>query len=335
MTTYRDAGVDIDRANEFVAYIRRRVKEAFPESLLTDFGGFAGGVLLKGYREPVLFSSTDGVGTKLMIAQELGVHNTVGIDLVAMNVNDVITTGADPLFFLDYIATGKIELDVLKQVIDGIVEGCRRGEVALVGGETAEMPGFYPEGVYDLAGFCVGVCEREEVITGEGIKEGDVLIGIRSSGFHSNGFSLIRKVLKERGIKLTERVKEIGKTVGEVLLTPTRIYTKEVRRLRKEVKVKALAHITGGGIPENLIRVIPEGFRAVVEKRSIPENPIFRWVQELGGIEEREMFRTFNMGVGMVAVVSQEESPRALSLLGGDGFSLGYVEKGKRAVEII
>ncbi len=335
MTTYKDAGVDIDKANEFVRYIKDRVKSTFPKGALTEFGGFASGFPIKGYREPVVFSSTDGVGTKLKVAQELGVHDTVGIDLVAMNVNDVLTTGADPLFFLDYIATGKIDLEVLKRVIDGIIEGCRRGEVFLAGGETAEMPGFYPEGVYDLAGFCVGVCEREEVITGKEVSPGDVLIGIRSSGFHSNGFSLIRKVLKDRGVKLTDKIEELGKTVGEVLLTPTRIYTKEVKKLKEKVKVKALAHITGGGIPENLIRVLPEGVKAVVEKGSIPENPVFEWIQKLGNIEEREMFRTFNMGVGMIAVVSESDKERALEILEREAFVCGYVEKGYREVEIV
>lgn len=335
MTTYREAGVDIDKANEFVAYIREKVKRVFPQGLITEFGGFASGIEIKGYRDPVIFSSTDGVGTKLMIAQELGVHNTVGIDLVAMNVNDVITTGADPLFFLDYIATGKIELHVLKEVMDGIVEGCRLGEVFLAGGETAEMPGFYPEGVYDLAGFCVGICERKEVVTGKDVKEGDVIIGIRSSGFHSNGYSLIRKVLRDRGIKLTDRIEELNRSVGEVLLTPTRIYTKEVKRLRKEVKVKAFAHITGGGIPENLIRVLPESVRAVVEKEKIPENPVFRWIQDLGEVPEREMFRTFNMGVGMMAVIPEEDKEKALEILREEGFVCGYIEKGRREVEII
>lgn len=335
MTTYKDAGVDIDKANEFVRYIKDRVKSTFPKGALTEFGGFASGFPIKGYREPVVFSSTDGVGTKLKVAQELGVHDTVGIDLVAMNVNDVLTTGADPLFFLDYIATGKIDLEVLKRVIDGIIEGCRRGEVFLAGGETAEMPGFYPEGVYDLAGFCVGVCDREEVITGKEVSPGDVLIGIRSSGFHSNGFSLIRKVLKDRGVKLTDKIEELGKTVGEVLLTPTRIYTKEVKKLKEKVKVKALAHITGGGIPENLIRVLPEGVKAVVEKGSIPENPVFEWIQKLGNIEEREMFRTFNMGVGMILVLDRDDVEKALQILGDRAFICGEITKGERSVEIL
>ncbi len=334
MTTYRDAGVDIDKANEFVKYIREKVKRTFGEGIQEEFGRFAGGVPLRGYREPVIFSSTDGVGTKLKVAQEFGVHDTVGIDLVAMNVNDVITTGADPLFFLDYIATGKLEMEVLKRVIDGIVEGCRRGEVLLVGGETAEMPGFYPEGVYDLAGFCVGVCERSEVITGEEIKPGDRLVGIKSSGFHSNGFSLIRKVLKDRGISYGDFVEDLGRKVGEVLLEPTKIYTPHIKGLKKEVKLKGIAHITGGGIPENLVRILPKGVRAVVEKRLIPENPVFKWLQRLGCIEEREMFRTFNMGVGMIVVVEEGEEGKALSVLKGEGFPLGHVEEGEREVVI-
>ncbi len=335
MTTYRDAGVDIEKAEELVRYIKERVKKTFPEGDAVELGGFAGGIPLKGYRDPVIFTSTDGVGTKLKIAQELGVHSTVGIDLVAMNVNDVLTTGADPLLFLDYIATGKIELNILKEVVDGIVEGCRRGEVFLAGGETAEMPGFYPEGVYDLAGFCVGVCEREEVISGKDASPGDVLVGIRSSGFHSNGFSLIRKVLRDRGVRLTDYIGELGGTVGELLLRPTRIYTREVKKLKKSVRLRALAHITGGGIPGNLIRVLPEGVRAVIEKASIPENPIFGWIQELGKIEEREMLRTFNMGVGMIAVVPESEKNTALELLGEDAFVCGHLEEGERSVVIV
>ena len=197
------------------------------------------------------------------------------------------------------------------------------------------MPGFYPEGVYELVGFCVGVCEREEVIDCTGVDEGDLIIGLKSSGFHSNGFSLIRKVLRDRGVRLTDRLPELGKTVGEVLLTPTRIYVRQIKRLKKEVRVKAIAHITGGGIPENLSRVLPEGRRAVVEKGRIPENPVFRWIGELGRVEEGELFRTFNMGVGMVVIVPEEEREKALSVLGEDGFVLGYVEKGKRAVEIV
>ncbi len=334
MTTYRDAGVDLERAEEFTRYVKEKVRSAFPTFRELGPGGFAGGLELGGYREPVIFSATDGVGTKLKIAQEAGIHHTVGIDLVAMNVNDILTTGATPLMFLDYIATGRMDLDVLRRVVDGIIEGCRQGEVVLAGGETAEMPDFYPPGVYDLAGFCVGVCEREEILRGEDIREGDLLIGLRSSGFHSNGYSLIRKVLRDRGVKLSDST-DFGAKVVEVLLTPTRIYTSSVKRLRERVRIKALAHITGGGIPGNLIRILPEGIRAVVERRSLPENPLFRWIQELGAVPEEEMFRTFNMGVGMIAVIEEGDKEKALEALGEEGFPCGYVERGRKEVRIL
>ena len=333
MTTYRDAGVDIDRAESLARYIKEKVEKTFPGKLVTGFGGFASGLDLTGYSNPVLFSSADGVGTKLKIAQELGVHDTVGVDLVAMNVNDVLTTGAKPILFLDYIATGRIDLKVLKAVIDGIVRGCKEAGVVLAGGETAEMPGFYPEGVYDLAGFCVGVCEKDEIIDGSRIEPGDILIGLRSSGFHSNGYSLIRKVLKDKGVKLTDKVPFGDITVGEVLLRPTRIYVKHVFKVK--AYVKGMAHITGGGIPGNLVRILPDGVRAVVEKASLPEEPVFRWIADLGNIPEEEMFRTFNMGVGMILVVGDEEKDRVLSLLGEDAFVCGYTERGERGVSIV
>ena len=331
MITYKSAGVDIEKANEFVEYIKRKVKENFN---LEEFGGFASGFQIKGYKNPVVFTTTDGVGTKLKVAQELDKHDTVGIDLVAMNVNDLITTGANPFIFLDYIATGKLKLEVMKQIIDGIIKGCKEGEVILAGGETAEMPGFYPEGVYDLAGFCVGLCEKEEVINTKEINEGDVLIGLKSSGFHSNGYSLIRKVLELKKIKYTDYIQEFGKTIGEILLIPTRIYVKEIKKIKRKVKIKGIAHITGGGIPENLIRILPEGVKAIVHKKNIPENPVFKWIQELGKIEEREMFRTFNMGVGMIIAVSKEETDKVLKLL-KDSFYLGEIVKGSRSVEIV
>ena len=331
MLTYKSAGVDIDKANEFVRYIKEKVKKEFS---LDAIGGFASGIPLKGYREPVIFTTTDGVGTKLKVAQALSKHDTVGIDLVAMNVNDLITTGAEPFLFLDYIATGKLELSVMKQVIDGIVKGCKKGEVILAGGETAEMPGFYPEGVYDLAGFCVGICEKEEVITGEEIREGDVLVGLPSSGFHSNGYSLIRKVLEIKGIKYTDYVEELGKTVGEILLTPTRIYVKDIKKLKKKVRIKGMAHKTGGGIPENLARILPQNTKAVVEKEKLPQNPVFPWIQKLGNIPEEEMFRTFNMGVGMIIVLSEKDSDKALEIL-KDASRIGRIEKGNGEVVIL
>ncbi|WP_461832326.1 phosphoribosylformylglycinamidine cyclo-ligase [Aquifex sp.] len=331
MLTYKDAGVDIDKANEFVRFIKEKVKKEFN---LSDFGGFASGIPLKGYKNPVIFTTTDGVGTKLMIAQAIDKHDTVGIDLVAMNVNDLITTGAEPFLFLDYIATGKLDLRVMKEIMEGIIKGCKEGEVILAGGETAEMPDFYPEGVYDLAGFCIGVCEKEDVINTSGIKSGDVLIGLKSSGFHSNGYSLVRKVLQLKGIKYTDFLEDFGKTVGEVLLIPTKIYVKEVREIKKHAKLKGIAHITGGGIPENLIRILPENVKAVIYKKNIPENPLFGWIQKLGNIDEREMFRTFNMGVGMILVVDEKDGDKILHL-SEDAFYLGEIREGTKAVEIL
>lgn len=330
--SYEKAGVSIQRADAFVEYIKERVKSLPFQTLL--FGGFASGVELKGYKNPVLMLTTDGVGTKLKVAQSVGVHHTVGIDLVAMNVNDLITTGAEPIGFLDYIATGKIDLTVLKQVIDGIVEACKMAEVPLVGGETAEMPDFYPEGVYDLAGFCVGVCEKDELITGKDIKPGDLVVGLPSSGFHSNGYSLVRKVLEHRGISYNQFVQELGKKVWEVLLEPTKIYTREVKRLKElGIKVKGMAHITGGGIRGNLVRILPDGCRAVIEQNSIPPNPVFPWIQSLGNIPKEEMFKTFNMGVGFMFVVDPGQKDVILKEL-KDAFVCGYVEKGEKDVVI-
>ncbi len=334
MTTYREAGVDVEKAEIFATYVKEKIKKTFPSFSLIGLGGFASGVSIGNYKKPVIFTTTDGVGTKLKIAQELGVHHTVGIDLVAMNVNDILTTGADPLLFLDYIAVGKIELELLKEIVDGIIEGCKEAEVILVGGETAEMPGFYPEGVYDLAGFCVGIAEEEEIIRPQIIEEGDILVGFKSSGFHSNGYSLIRKVLTDKGIKLKDKT-DFGDTVGELLLTPTRIYTSFIKKMKKKVSIKGLAHITGGGIPGNLIRILPKGKKAIVEKDKIPENPVFDWIQDIGKIPEEEMFKTFNMGVGMIAVVSQPDSEKILKILGEETFLCGYVEKGRREVIIL
>lgn len=330
--TYRSAGVDVQKAEEFVDYIKDKVKHLSKSVLL--WGAFSSGLEIKGYKQPVIMMSADGVGTKLKVAQAVGIHDSIGIDLVAMNVNDVITSGAEPIAFLDYIATGKLELEVLKRVIDGIVEGCKKAHVPLVGGETAEMPDFYPEGVYDLAGFCVGVCEKDQLITGEDIKEGDVLVGLPSSGFHSNGYSLIRKVLAQRGIDYKERIEEFGKSVYEILLEPTRIYAEDIRKLRGKVSIKGMAHITGGGIRGNLIRILPEGVRAMVEKSLIPRNEIFYWIKELGNIEEEEMYKTFNMGLGFVLVVGKEELKKVKDLL-KDAFVCGYIEEGKRDVLLV
>jgi phosphoribosylformylglycinamidine cyclo-ligase len=330
--TYKSAGVDLEKAENFVEFIKEKTKDLGFQTKL--FGSFASGVSLQGYKKPILMMTTDGVGTKLKIAQELGSHHTVGIDLVAMNVNDLITSGAKPLGFMDYIATGKIELEVLKKVIEGILEGCRRAEMPLVGGETAEMPGFYPDGVYDLAGFCVGVCEEEELITGENIKPRDILVGLPSSGFHSNGYSLIRKVVEINKLSYSAFMEEFGKTLGEVLLEPTRIYWREVKELiEKKVEIKGMAHITGGGLPGNLVRILSEGTKAVVEEKKIPKNPIFDWVQRLGKIEREEMFRVFNMGVGFVLVVDEINTSKVLSQI-PQAFELGVIKAGERSVEI-
>jgi len=337
MATYKDAGVDIEKADKFVEYIKQKVKEVQGKEIVTPFGGFAAGYLLdiSKYKNPVLMSTTDGVGTKLKIAQIMNKHDTVGIDLVAMNVNDLITTLAKPLFFLDYIATGKLDLEVQKQIIDGIVEGCKQAECYLVGGETAEMPGFYQPGEYDLAGFCVGVVDRDEMLTGEDISEGDLLIGLPSSGVHSNGYSLVRKIISDRGYKYDQYIEELGGVLGEVLLTPTRIYVKDIFHLKENgVKLKGIAHITGGGIPGNLVRILPEGLTAVVEKEKLPKLPIFEWIQREGNVPEEEMFKTFNMGVGMILVADEGSAEKILSL-NGEARIIGHIERGKREVRIV
>ena len=337
MATYKDAGVDIEKADKFVEYIKQKVKEVQGKEIVTPFGGFAAGYLLdiSKYKNPVLMSTTDGVGTKLKIAQIMNKHDTVGIDLVAMNVNDLITTLAKPLFFLDYIATGKLDLEVQKQIIDGIVEGCKQAECYLVGGETAEMPGFYQPGEYDLAGFCVGVVDRDEMLTGEDISEGDLLIGLPSSGVHSNGYSLVRKIISDKGYKYDQYIEELGGVLGEVLLTPTRIYVRDIFHLKENgVKLKGIAHITGGGIPGNLVRILPEGLTAVVEKEKLPKLPIFEWIQREGNVPEEEMFKTFNMGVGMILVADKENAEKIL-VLNGEARIIGHIERGKREVRIV
>ena len=337
MTTYKDAGVDIEKADRFVEYIKKKVKEVQGKEIITPFGGFAAGYLLdiSKYREPVLVSTTDGVGTKLKIAQIMNKHDTVGIDLVAMNVNDLITTLAKPLFFLDYIATGKLDLEVQKQIIDGIVEGCKQAECYLVGGETAEMPGFYQPGEYDLAGFCVGVVEKNEMLTGEKIQPGDILIGLPSSGIHSNGYSLVRKIISDRKLSYHQCIDELGGILGEILLTPTRIYVKDIFKLKEGgVEIKGMAHITGGGIPGNLIRILPENVTAVVEKEKLPKLPIFDWIKKEGDVPEEEMFKTFNMGVGMILVTDEDNAERVLEL-NKDAKVVGFLRKGKRKVEIV
>jgi phosphoribosylformylglycinamidine cyclo-ligase len=309
--TYADAGVDIDKADEFVGRIKKIAKQTFRSGVISEIGGFGGMFSLNvtSMESPVLVSSTDGVGTKLNIAFMLGKHDTVGIDLVAMCVNDIVVQGAKPLFFLDYLSMGKLETKIATDVITGIGEGCRQAGCALIGGETAEMPGFYKDNEYDLAGFVVGLVENSKIIDGSGIHVGDQLIGISSSGLHSNGYSLVRKICFEiLGLKVDTYVPEIGKTIGEELLTPTRIYSETIHSIIKDLPVFGLAHITGGGMTDNIIRVIPEGCSVVLHKNSWDVPPVFGYLQRAGNISENEMMRTFNNGIGMVAVVPEKNT---------------------------
>jgi len=306
MTTYRDAGVDIDAGDEFVNRISPLVRSTFRPEVLTDLGGFGGLFRLQAHRyaEPVLVSGTDGVGTKLKIAFLTDRHDTVGIDLVAMCVNDIVVSGAEPLFFLDYFATGKLAVPKAEAVLKGIAEGCRQAGCALIGGETAEMPSFYTEGEYDLAGFAVGVVDRPKIIDGRSIVPGDALIGLASTGLHSNGYSLARRVLLDQAkLSVTSRLPEFDLPLGDVLLTPTRIYAKQILTLIQECPIKGIAHITGGGITENLPRVFPSGVRAQVRRSAWFVPPIFQAIARLGQVEREEMYRVFNMGIGLILVV--------------------------------
>ena len=314
--TYKDAGVDIDAGNALVDRIKPLVKRTRRPEVLAGLGGFGGLFALPPgkYREPVLVSGTDGVGTKLMLAQHLNRHDTIGIDLVAMCVNDVLVQGAEPLFFLDYFACGQLDIDVASSVIGGIAEGCHQAGAALIGGETAEMPDMYAHGEYDLAGFCVGAVERAEMIDGGTIAAGDALIGIASSGPHSNGFSLIRKVLE-----IAADTDIDGRDAQEALLEPTRIYVKSILALMQKVTVKGLTHITGGGISENLPRVLPDKVHAIVDTGSWQQGPVFDWLANAGNISEDEMRRTFNCGVGMIVAVDDSDLATALSALAGLG----------------
>ncbi|MES9946579.1 MAG: phosphoribosylformylglycinamidine cyclo-ligase [Candidatus Thiodiazotropha sp.] len=327
--SYRDAGVDIDAGNTLVERIKPIVKQTFRSGVLAGLGGF--GALfelpLDRYREPVLVSGTDGVGTKLKLALELDRHDSIGIDLVAMCVNDIVVAGAEPLFFLDYYATGKLDVGIAADVVQGIAAGCQQAGAALTGGETAEMPGMYAEGDYDLAGFCVGIAEKSRLILPENVQQGDVLIGLASSGPHSNGYSLVRKILQVSDANLHQPFQDA--TLGEALLTPTRIYVKPLLALMQEVEIHALAHITGGGLPENLPRVLPEGCKAVIDTGSWQLPPIFEWLQIQGKLANSELLRTFNSGVGMVVCVAQQDAETALKLLNDSGetaWLLGAIE---------
>jgi len=336
--SYRDAGVDIDAGNALVERIKPHAKRTLRPEVLGGLGGF--GALfeldLERYKQPVLVAGTDGVGTKLKLAMEMGKHDTIGIDLVAMCVNDLIVQGAEPLFFLDYYATGKLNVESAAEVVKGIADGCELAGCALTGGETAEMPGMYAGEDYDLAGFCVGVVEKEKVIDGSRVGADDALIGIASSGPHSNGYSLIRKVLEHAGASLDQEYR--GHSLGEQLLAPTRIYVKPLLDLFERGEVHALAHITGGGLPENLPRVLPEGYRAVIDRTAWHRPPIFDWLQEQGNIAEPEMYRTFNCGVGMVVVVPAGQAFFTVDLLkaaGEQAWLIGNIEKGDGGERVV
>jgi phosphoribosylformylglycinamidine cyclo-ligase len=333
--TYKDAGVDIDAGNELVERIKPLVAATRREEVVSGIGGFGGLFALPPdrYHEPVLVSGTDGVGTKLKLAQARGRHDTIGIDLVAMCVNDVLVTGAEPLFFLDYFACGQLEVDVATDVVRGIAEGCMQAGAALIGGETAEMPDMYAAGEYDLAGFCVGAVERSAMIDGTSIRTGDALIGIRSSGPHSNGYSLIRKVLELAG---SDEI--AGRDAGETLLTPTRIYVKPVLAMMQAIDVKGLAHITGGGITENLPRILDKSLHAEIDTSSWNQGPVFDWLANTGNITTAEMRRTFNCGVGMIVVVDNNSVGEALGILADNGeeaWVIGQVADGAGEVQFL
>jgi phosphoribosylformylglycinamidine cyclo-ligase len=330
--SYKDSGVDIDAGAALVERIKHVAKKTRRSGVMGGLGGF--GALFEipsHYKQPVLVSGTDGVGTKLRLALDLKKHDTVGIDLVAMCANDLVVCGAEPLFFLDYYATGKLDVDVAASVISGIGEGCERAGCALTGGETAEMPSMYEGDDYDMAGFCVGVVEKDEIIDGSRVHVGDALIGIASSGAHSNGYSLIRKIIEVNNINPATEMLE-GKPLADWLMEPTRIYVKSILRLVRAVDVRAVAHITGGGLTENLPRVLPASSKAAINPRSWKPGPLFSWLQQKGNVDALEMFRTFNCGIGMVVCVPQNEVDNALSLLAAmdeTAFVIGSIEKGE------
>lgn len=341
---YKAAGVDIDAGNETVRRIKSLAQSTFTPAVLSDIGSFGGLFRLDRdrFREPVLVSSADGVGTKLKVAFMTGRHDTIGADLVNHCVNDILVQGAEPLFFLDYLATGRLVPAVAEQIVTGVARGCRENGCALIGGETAEMPGFYSSGEYDLAGFAVGVVDRDNLIDGSSITVGNKLIGIASSGLHSNGYSLARKVIFDKlGLSVRDEIPGLGKTVAEELLTPTRIYVKTILNLLRDFRINGIAHITGGGLLENVPRILPNGCKAIITKNSWVMGDIFRIIQSAGNIDEGEMYRTFNCGVGMVLVVPENEAEEVLIRLSGlneQAFVIGEVGKcdiGKEIVELV
>lgn len=335
--SYADAGVSIDKANLAVSRIKSLAKTTFNSKTLTEIGSF-GGMFLASFEEveePVLVASADGVGTKLKIASQAGIHNTVGQDLVNHCVNDILVQGAKPLFFLDYFATGKLDPETLVSVVEGITKACKQNRCVLLGGETAEMPGFYEEGEYDLAGFIVGVVDRRKVIDGSNIKTGDVVLGIRSNGLHTNGYSLVRKIFFEvKQYGLDDYIEDLGETLAQSLLRVHRSYLTDVEKFLDSGKIKGLAHITGGGLIENIPRILPEGVSVQIRRGSWEESPIFSLIQKLGKVEDKEMFRTFNMGIGMVLICSREDREFFLNGI-SDCYEIGEVIQGNGTVILV
>lgn len=323
--SYKDAGVNKEEGYKSVELMKEKVAKTHNQNVLTGLGSFGALYELEKYKNPVLVSGTDGVGTKLEVGFSMNIYDTVGIDAVAMCANDVLCHGAKPLFFLDYLGCGKLEAEKAAELVSGIAEGCIRSDMALIGGETAEMPGFYKDGDYDIAGFCVGVVEKDKIINGENVESGDKIIGLASSGVHSNGFSLVRKIITDYNLDFN------GEKIGKVLLTPTKIYVKPILEILKKYDIKGMAHITGGGLPENLPRAIKKGYEAVVFKNKIPKLPIFEYIKKNSGISEDEMYGTFNMGVGFTLIVKENDAESIIKDLNGMGetaFEIGYIQKG-------
>ena len=343
MITYKDSGVDVERGYEAVRLMKEHVKRTFNDNVIGDLGSFGGFYSIEnsGMSKPVLVAGTDGVGTKLKLAFLTGRHDTVGIDCVAMCVNDVVCQGAMPMFFLDYLATGNLKPDMAATIVRGVSEGCLQAGCALIGGETAEMPGFYPEGEYDLAGFCVGMVDRAQVINGSNIRKGDTLIGLASTGVHSNGFSLVRRLLINDKTDLSAPVEELGGcSLADELLRPTRIYVRTVKELISRFTIKGIAHITGGGFIENIPRILPDGLTARIDRGSWPVQPIFKMMQRISGMKDEQIYNTFNMGIGMVMAVDSEEADAvvcAANSLGENAFVIGEViesEDGGKGVKL-
>ena len=339
--TYKDAGVDINAGYEVVKRIKAHARSTYRPEVITDLGSF--GALFafdnRKYEEPILVSGTDGVGTKLKIAFLMDKHDTVGLDLVAYCINDIICQGAEPLFFLDYLATGKVKPEVIETLVAGIARGCKEAGCALIGGETAEMPGFYDQGEYDMAGFAVGVVEKKNAIDGSKVKPGDALVGIKSTGLQSSGYSLVRKVVFDiLGLKVNHYIEEFGRSLGEELLEPTRIYARQLLKIQERFDIHGIANISGGGLPENLPRAIANNTRVIVQKGTWEIHPVFKFLQERGGVDEDEMYNTFNMGVGMVLIVSGEDADgvcRELKAMGEEAYIIGQVVAGERGIDLV